>query len=188
MGMNVLHPLFLFAVLLNSNWPMLAQRQEVESRELPGKGLFQHPFLYAGEWQHKSMRDQKMYLVKEGKVVWTYTMPQEGEYGDAFMLSNGNIVFSRKEGASEITQEKVIVWNFDAPPNAEIHTCQPLGLDRVFVIINAVPAKAVIIKKADNTIEKEFILPTGSTKPHSMFRHCRYTRDRNTTGCPHGHG
>src|SRR5664279_519230 len=112
---------------------------------LPGKGINQYNFLYAGEWQNSAMTNQTMYIVKDGKIVWSYIMPQEGEYGDATMLSNGNIVFSRKSGASEITRDKKIVWNYDAPPNSEIHTCQPLGLDKVFIMLNAVPAKAMII-------------------------------------------
>ena len=35
---------------------------------LPGKGLAQHPFLYAGEWDTRKT-DQSMFLVKEGKIV-----------------------------------------------------------------------------------------------------------------------
>jgi len=41
------------------------------------------------------------------------------------MLSNGNIVFSRQFGASEITRDKKIVWKYDAPPGTEIHTAYP---------------------------------------------------------------
>ncbi len=144
---------------------------------LPGKGILEHSFLYAGEWQGASFKDQKMYIIRDGKITWSYTMPQEGEYGDATMLSNGNIVFSRKTGASEITPDKRIIWNYDAPPNSEIHTCQPIGLDRVMLIINMVPAKAVIINTVTNQVEKELPLPTAGKGTHGMFRHCRYTAD-----------
>ena len=144
---------------------------------LPGKGISQYNFLYAGEWQNSLMTNQTMYIIKDGKIVWSYVMPQEGEYGDATMLSNGNIVFSRKSGASEITRDKKIVWNYDAPPNSEIHTCQPLGLDKVFIMLNAVPAKAMIINTVTNKVEKELIIPTAGTGTHGMFRHCRYTKD-----------
>jgi hypothetical protein len=41
------------------------------------------------------------------------------------MLSNGNIVFSPQYGASESTPDKKTVWNYDAPPNTEIHTTFP---------------------------------------------------------------
>lgn len=144
---------------------------------LPGSGINQYNFLYAGEWQNSAMTNQTMYIIKDGKIVWSYVMPQEGEYGDATMLSNGNIVFSRKSGASEITRDKKIVWNFDAPPNSEIHTCQPLSLDKVFIMLNAVPAKAMIINTTTNKVEKELIIPTAGTGTHGMFRHCRYTKD-----------
>jgi hypothetical protein len=144
---------------------------------LPGRGMAQHPFLYVGEWQNSSFDNQKMYVVKNGKVVWDYTMPQSGEYGDATLLSNGDILFSRFHGASEINPDKKVVWNFDAPPNTEIHTCQPIGLDKVFLMFNAVPAKAVIMDKKTNKILKELTVTTGGTGTHGMFRHCRYTSD-----------
>ena len=35
--------------------------------DLPGKGLAQHPMLYIGEGYNK------MFLVHEGKVIWTYS-------------------------------------------------------------------------------------------------------------------
>jgi hypothetical protein len=53
---------------------------------LPGKGLAQHPFLYCGEWQRRSTSDQTMYIVREGKIVWSYTNPLKGELGDCSML------------------------------------------------------------------------------------------------------
>ena len=146
-------------------------------KKLTGNSIQQHDFLYAGEWQNSSMSNQAMYIVKNGTIVWSYTMPQEGEFGDATLLSNGNIVFSRKSGASEITSDKKIIWNYDAPPNSEIHTCQPIGSDKVFIVVNAVPAKAMIINTKTNAIEKQITLPTGGTGTHGMFRHCRYTKE-----------
>ena len=56
---------------------------------LPGKGLSQHPFLYCGEWQNRSLTGQTMHIVRGGKIVWSYTNPLRGEYGDCSMLSNG---------------------------------------------------------------------------------------------------
>ena len=37
---------------------------------LPGNGLAQHPFLYAGEWDTRKA-DQSIFLVRGGRVVWT---------------------------------------------------------------------------------------------------------------------
>jgi len=146
---------------------------------LPGSGLNQHPFLYAGEWQDHKMTDQNMYIVKNGKVVWTFVMGTYGEYGDATMLSNGNILFSRLSGATEITQSKKVVWNYEAPYGTQIHTAQPIGLDRVFICQNGLPAKALIINIKTGKVEMEHVLPTKSITDsntiHGQFRHIRYT-------------
>ena len=108
---------------------------------LPGEGLAQHPFLYCGEWQQRGKSEQMMYLVREGKVVWSYSIPSTEELGDCTLLSDGNILFSRRLGASEVAPDKKIVWNYDAPPNTEIHTAYPMGKDRVLLMQNGNPAK-----------------------------------------------
>lgn len=80
---------------------------------LPGKGLAEHPFLCCGENdQHRSA--QTMSVVRDGKIVWTYSIPmlEHGEFqeiGSCFMRPDGNIVFSRMHGASIITPDKKII-------------------------------------------------------------------------------
>jgi hypothetical protein len=143
---------------------------------LPGNGLAQHPFLYCGEWQNRSTSNQVMYLVRGGKVVWSYTNPVKGELGDCSMLSNRHIVFSRPFGASEITPDKQIVWNYDGPPGTEIHTAYPIDAERVLIMQNGDPAKLLIVRKAGNHVEKEIILATRvPTGTHGQFRHVRMT-------------
>jgi hypothetical protein len=152
---------------------------------LPGNGLAQHPFVYTGEWDHRANRDQTIFVVRAGKVVWTYSIPINNtngtlqELGDATMLSNGNIVFCRKVGASEITPDKKIVWNMDAPKGTEIHSIQPLGTDRVLIIENAKPAKLMIINTVTGQTEKEMDLPTPhpDKSPHLQFRRVRLTKE-----------
>ena len=92
------------------------------------------------------------------------------------MLSNGNIVFSRQFGASEITRDKKIVWKYDAPPGTEIHTAYPIDAARVLIMQNGNPAKLMVIHKVDNKVEKEFTLETRSTNTHGQFRHVRMTQ------------
>ena len=98
--------------------------------ELPGKGLAQHPFLFAGEWDFRKP-DQTIFMVRGGQVVWTYSIPiklPDGtlqEWGDATVLSDGNILFSRKTGAGIVGPDRKLIWNFDAPPGTEIHVAQP---------------------------------------------------------------
>lgn len=149
---------------------------------LPGNGLAQHPFLYTGEWDHRKT-NQTIFVVRGGKVVWTYSIPikdSDGtleELGDATMLSNGNIVFCRKVGASEIMPDKKIIWNLDAPKGTEIHSVQPIGLDRVLVTVNAHPPKLLLINTKTGATEKELTLPAARTNgsPHLQFRRVHET-------------
>ncbi len=148
--------------------------------DLPGKGLAQHPFLYCGEWQNRSIDNQTMHIVRDGRIVWSYTNPLRGELGDCTMLSNGHIVFSRQFGASEITPGKQIVWNYDGPPNTEIHTAFPVDADRVLVMQNGDPAKALVIEKRTGKIVREQVLPTRDPKgTHGQFRHIRMLQSGN---------
>lgn len=148
-----------------------------EPAALPGQGLAEHPFLYCGEWPNRGHSQQTMYVVRGGKVVWTYTLPGREELDDCTMLSNGNIVFSRRLGASEITPDKKIVWNSDAPPGTEIHTAYPIGTDRVLIMQNGNPAKLMVINKVSGKIEKELTVSTRvPDHPHGQFRHVRITK------------
>jgi hypothetical protein len=142
---------------------------------LPGRGMAQHPFLYCGEWQNRSTSGQVMHIVRDGKVVWSYTNPLKGELGDCSMLSNGNILFSRQFGASEITPDKKIVWNYDGAPGTEIHTAWPVGKDRVLLMQNGDPAKLLLIEKASGKVAKEIVLATRTKSTHGQFRHIRMT-------------
>ncbi len=150
--------------------------------ELPGKGMAQHDFLYTGEWDYRKPV-QTIFLVHKGQVVWKYEIPTKDsagnmtELGDATMRSNGNIVFCKKTGASEITPDKTIVWNYDAPKGTEIHSVEPVGLHKVLMVINGVPARAILIDLKTGKTENEFTLPTGKPSPHLQFRRVRMTPD-----------
>src|SRR5262249_33996408 len=143
---------------------------------LPGNGLAQHPLLYCGEWQNRSTSNQTMYIVRGGKIVWSYTNPFKGELGDCTMLANGDIVFSRQFGASEITPSKKIVWNYDGPLGTEIHTAYPIDADRVLIMQNGNPAKLLVLNKRSGKAERELTLQTRvATSTHGQFRHIRMT-------------
>jgi homoserine O-acetyltransferase len=139
--------------------------------ELPGKGLAQHSFLYAGEGG-----GMNIYLIKDGKVAWSYSHPGRGEISDATMLSNGNILFAHQFGVTEVSPDKKIVWNYDAPAGTEIHTAQPIGAERMMMVQNGDPAKLLVVNKSSGATEKEFVLPTANPKnTHPQFRHARVT-------------
>src|ERR1700733_8345980 len=117
------------------NWP-----DPTSTPTLPGQGLAEHPMLYVGEGYNK------LFLVNNGGVVWTYSTggtagTPSGEMGDAWMLSNGNILFARQGGVEEVTPKKEIAWSYTAPRGTEIHSCQPIGLDKVLIVRNGLPPK-----------------------------------------------
>ena len=149
---------------------------------LPGKGATQHPFLYAGEWDTRKPQQQSIFLVREGKIVWQYSMPLKNEAGrtqefdDATLLSNGNIIFSRMSGAGEVNPDKKLVWDYPAPEGTEVHSIQYVGKNRVLIMQNGNPAKAMIINTATGRTIKEIPIPTTVTGTHGQFRHIRMTR------------
>jgi len=156
---------------------MAQSGRAINPAPLPGKGLAQHPFLYCGEWQDRGKSEQVMKIIRNGKVEWTYAIPGREEFGDCTQISNGNIVFSRRLGASEVTPDKKIVWNYDAPPGTEIHTTYPLGTDRVLIMQNGDPAKALWINKKTGKIEKEMVIHVRrQDSVHGQVRHIRETK------------
>jgi hypothetical protein len=140
---------------------------------LPGKGPAQHPMLYIGEGYNK------MFLLNQGKIVWTYSTGPGNEYDDVWMLSNGNILFTRMQYIAEITPEKKVIWRYDAAPGTEIHACQPIGSDKVLFIVNGLPPKLMVINIRTHAVEVNHTLPAPSaTDPksvHGQFRRVRYT-------------
>jgi Mal s 1 allergenic protein-like len=159
--------------------------ETTKSTPLPGKGLAQHPFLYAGEWDTRKP-DQTIFLIRGGRVVWTYAIPIKNEKGalnefdDIHLLSNGNVLFARKTGASEVTAEKKVIWNYDAPEGTEIHSAQPIGPDRVLFMQNGTPAKLILMNKKTSKVEMEHVVatarPDDPKSVHGQFRHVRMTR------------
>jgi hypothetical protein len=131
--------------------------------------------LYAGEGYNT------LFLVNGGKVIWTYSTGPGGEIDDVWLMTNGNILFARQLDVQEVTPRKEVVWRFAAPPGTEIHTCQPIGLDRVMLVRNDLPPKLLIVNKKAGAVEVEHELPAESlTDPktvHPQFRRVRVTAE-----------
>jgi len=140
---------------------------------LPGNGMAQHPMLYIGEGYNKIL------LVNKGKIIWTYSTGTGWEYDDVWMLSNGNILFTRMKYVAEVTHKKEVVWRYDAPEGTEIHTCQPIGLDKVMFVQNGLPPKLMVINIKTKAVEVQHDLPAPSLTDkgtvHGQFRRTRYT-------------
>src|SRR5437879_11648452 len=63
----------------------------------PGKGIAQHPMLYAGEGHNT------LFPVNDGKVIWTYSSGPGAEIDDIWLMSNGHILYSRMSFIEEVT-------------------------------------------------------------------------------------
>lgn len=138
---------------------------------LPGQGLAQHDFLATGE-----AHEERLSIVRGGRLVWSCTHPGRGEISDAILQPNGNILFAHQFGITEISPDKQVVWNIDAPPGTEIHTAQPEGTNRVFFIQNGNPAKFIVINKTTGAIVHQFTLPArDANSVHRQFRRVRLT-------------
>ena len=154
--------------------------------KLPGKGINQHDFLYAGEWDIRKPTAQSMFLVRGGKVVWQYSIPMRTatgaiqEFDDATRLPNGNIVYACMSGAGVITPEKNIIWQYVCAPGTETHSCQPIGKDSVLMVLNGTVGKVLMFNTATNKLLKELVIPTAGTGSHYQFRHVRMTPGKKT--------
>jgi hypothetical protein len=140
---------------------------------LPGNGIAQHPMLYFGECYNI------LFMVNKGKIIWTYSTGVGCEYDDIWMLSNGNILFTRMQYIAEVTPMKEVVWRYDAPEGTEIHGCQPIGLDKVLFIQNGMPPKVFVVNIKTKAIEVQHEFsdyPLEMQKNvHPQFRRIRYT-------------
>jgi hypothetical protein len=157
---------------------------------LPGDGIAQHPFLYAGEWDTRKPDKQSIFIVRGGQIGWQFTMPLKNasghiqEFDDATLLPSGNIIYSHMSGASEVSPDKKLVWDYVAPPGTEVHSVQAIGPDRVLIMRNGHPAQAMIINTATGAVEREITIPTTIKPTHGQFRHIRMTANH-TILVPH---
>jgi len=142
------------------------------SDKLPGKGLSQFDFFYAGEGKFHNM-----YIVKNGKIAWEYKdADSKGEISDAVLLTNGNVLFAHQFGVTLITSKKEVLWNYNAPVGCEIHTAQPIGKDHVVFIQNGDTARLFVVNIKSGKIVKSFPLTVRNPKSiHGQFRHARLT-------------
>ncbi|HTI90664.1 MAG TPA: hypothetical protein VL727_08745 [Puia sp.] len=157
--------------------PLVSSTEETPPN-LPGNGLSQHPMLYVGE------NCNRMSLVKDGKVIWTYSTGEGPEYDDVWMLSNGNILFTRMQYLAMISPDKKLLWRYDCnnskdAEHTEVHTCQPVGLDRVMFVVNGLPPKLMIVNTRTGKVELERELPYNQPADprgiHGEFRRARVT-------------
>jgi outer membrane protein assembly factor BamB len=87
---------------------------------------------------------------------------------------------------AEITPDKKVVWRYDCnnstdTNHTEVHTCQPIGLDRVMFVVNGLPPRLMIINIKTGVMEVNHEVPSADGQPfnprniHGQFRRARYT-------------
>ena len=156
-----------------SDPPKATSSAGIQAAALPGGGLSRHPMLYIGEGYNT------MLLIDRGAVIWSYATGKGWEFDDIWLLSNGNILFSRMSYAEEITPQKTVVWHMDAPAGSEIHSLQPNGLDRVLVMQNGLPPRLMIIKirTGERIVDHAFPAPAPADRGsvHGQTRRARIT-------------
>jgi hypothetical protein len=158
---------------------------------LPGRGLAQHDFLYTGEWDTRKM-NATLFLVRDGKVIWTYTIPTTdenhnlSEFSDMHRLANGDIVFAYKTGWRKINAQGKTIFDFRCPQEVggdgkkywrECHSAQPVGNDKVLFMLNGHPAKLCLYNLGTGKMEMEHPVKTSrdTGSVHAQFRNVRLT-------------
>ena len=159
------------------------------SPPLPGRGLAHHDFLYSGEWDTRKPM-QTMFLVRGGKVVWTYQIPIRdangnlSEYSDMHRSSNGDIVFAYKTGWRKIDRRGKTLFDYQCPKGpqgwTECHSAQPIGKHKVLFMENGTPARLKLFNLKTRRVEMERVMrtkePVDQKSVHGQFRNVRMTK------------
>ena len=153
----------------------VAPLENSTTRKMPShqssNGLERYDFFYAGE-----AMEEKMFIVRDGKIAWTYTHDGKGEISDAILEANGKILFAHQFGIAEVNLDKQVIWQHAAPPHTEIHTAGNYSSNSVWFVQNGNPAKFIIINKSTGQTETEFVLPVRDPKgTHGQFRNASLT-------------
>jgi hypothetical protein len=112
-------------------------------------------------------------VAKDGSIEWEFI--NKDEISDAWVLANGNIIFSFKAGLREITPQKTTVWEYKAPAGAEVHSCQPLPGDHFLVGESHNEGKGELYEMDRQGQKHKTITIQGSGNAHSQFRQVRKT-------------
>ena len=142
--------------------------------DLIGGQLKRHNFIYIGE------NYRRICVVIDGKLAWQYDTENTWEDDEIWVLSNGNILHAHMKYIEELTPKKEVVWRYDNPPGTEIHTCQPIGTDKVLFLQNQGLASVVkLYNKVNKKFEIDKELKELSGSVHGQCRRLRMT-DRGT--------
>lgn len=129
------------------------------------------PLLAADPIQHRFLCSDysggKVCIVgADGKIEWEFPAktPQ-----DCWMLPNGNVLFSHRSGAKEVTLQKEVVWEYKGPEGVEIHAAQPLA-DGNVMIIECGTKRIIEVNRAGEIVKEVPLSPNPKVGTHGQFR------------------
>lgn len=138
--------------------------------DLIGGQLKGHNFIFIGE------NHRRICMVIDGKLAWHYDTENDWEDDEVWVLSNGNVLHAHMKYIEEITPKKEIVWRYDNPKGSEIHTCQPIGVDKVLFLQNQGDASVVkLYNKVTGKYEIDKELKELRGNVHGQCRRFRMT-------------
>ena len=87
---------------------------------------------------------------------------------------------------TESPADKKVVWRYDCNTSSgtnhtEVHTCQPIGLDRVMFVLNGLPPRLMVVNTKTGAVEVNHEVPGADGQPfnpkniHGQFRRARFT-------------
>ena len=111
-------------------------------------------------------------IAADGSIEWEFAAqtPQ-----DCWLLSNGHVLFCHQNGAKEVSRDKQVVWEYQAPAQAQCHSCQPLPDGRVLVAECGL--SRLIEAGRDGKVAKEIKVASQAKNMGHQFRGTRKTAD-----------
>jgi len=105
---------------------------------------------------------------KDGEIEWSFPArrPQ-----DAWLLPNGNVLFTHVKGVQEVSRDKKVVWEYETAPENEVHACQPLP-DGLVMIAESGPCRLIEVNR-EGKIVNQVKLTTKVKKAHGQMRGAR---------------
>lgn len=125
-----------------------------------------------GEVRHRFLAGSyhgKIYIVgRDGKVEWDYPARN---CQDVFMLKNGTILFSTRDGAKIVNRDKKILWEYKLKGKCEVHSCAPLANGNVLITVSG--QSRIIEVDKDRKIAREIKFKDISKKAGNVHMELR---------------
>lgn len=111
-------------------------------------------------------------VAADGTIEWEYACkhPQ-----DCWILPDGHLLFCHSGGALELTPEGRTIWEYKAPENCEVHSCQPLPDGRVLVVECGTSRIVEVDRNGNVAKEIKLTPPPANIKLHDQYRGTRKT-------------